>query len=261
MADQETSLPERSLRFRDKVVLIIGGNSGIGLASAIDFAREGARVVITGRNPETLKSAEQQIGYGAVALQSDTGKMADIDTLMATMKERYGRIDVLFVNAGMGAFIPVDEVTEALWDEIMNTNLKGMFFTVQKALPMMERGSSIVLTSSIGWLKGLAMNSVYAASKAGVRSLGRSFAGALVERGIRCNVVSPGPVETPITGRTIGVDPESVPHWQKIMADVSPMKRMGRPEEVSAPVLFLASDEASYINGVDLLVDAGLISI
>jgi NAD(P)-dependent dehydrogenase (short-subunit alcohol dehydrogenase family) len=248
------------MRFRDKVVVVIGGNSGIGLASAVDFAREGGHVVITGRNPDTLTSATHQIGHDVLAIRSDSSDLRAIDELMATIKQRHGRIDVLFVNAGMGAFVEVEEVTEALWDEVMDVNLKGVFFTVQKALPLMQKGGAIVLTSSIGWLKGLSMNSVYAASKAGVRSLGRSFAAALVERGIRVNVVSPGPIQTPITGRTVGVAPDSVEHWQKVMADVSPMKRMGRPGEVASAVLFLACDESSYITGTDMLVDAGLAS-
>ncbi|SFV07836.1 SDR family oxidoreductase [Pseudoduganella namucuonensis] len=249
-----------NMRFDGKVVLVIGGNSGIGLASAKAFAREGGRVVITGRNPESLRAAAEEIGHGAFALASDSADLGQIDELMAAVRERHGRIDVLFVNAGIGAFVPAAEITERLWDQVMDVNLKGVFFTVQKALPMMGKGGSILLTSSIGWLKGLPTTSLYAASKAGVRSLGRTLAAELVGLGIRVNVVSPGPIETPITARTIGLAAEAVPAMLEQMGEHSPMKRMGRPEEVAAAVLFLASDDASYVTGTDFLVDAGLAS-
>lgn len=246
--------------FKDKVVVISGGNSGIGLASAKAFAEQGAQVIITGRNPDTLKSARDEIGGDAVAIRMEASDLAQIDALMATVRERYGRIDVLFVNAGAGAFVPVEEVTPELWDQVQDVNLKGVFFTVQKALPLLGNGSSIVLTSSIGWLKGLPTNAVYAASKAGVRALGRTLAAELVGRGIRVNVVSPGPIDTPIIGRTTGVTPEAIPGLLGHMAEHSPMKRLGRPEEVASAVVFLASDGASYITGIDMLVDAGLAS-
>jgi NAD(P)-dependent dehydrogenase (short-subunit alcohol dehydrogenase family) len=247
-------------RFHEKITVVVGGNSGIGLASARAFALEGARVVITGRDPATLERAAGAIGGGTLAVRCDLADLGQIDALMASIRETLGRIDVLFVNAGIGAFIPIEAVTEADWDQVHAVNLKGVFFTVQKALPLMSKGGAIVLNASIGWRKGIPTGSVYAASKAGVRALGRSFAAELVDRGIRVNVVSPGPVETPIIGRTAGLAPEMIPQLREQMLANTPMKRMGEPEEVARAALFLASDEASFITGVDLLVDGGAAS-
>jgi NAD(P)-dependent dehydrogenase (short-subunit alcohol dehydrogenase family) len=247
-------------RFLGKVAVVVGGNSGIGLASARAFASEGARVVITGRDADTLRAAAADIGHDAVSYRSDVADLAQIDTLFRQLARAPGRIDVLFVNAGVGAFLPIEAVTEADWDRVHAINLKGAFFTVQKALPLMSKGSSIVLTGSIGALKGLPTGSVYAASKAGLRALGRSLAAELVGRGIRVNVVSPGPVETPIIHRTGGLPPEAVPAMREQMIANTPMKRMGAPEEVAAAVLFLASDAAGFVTGVDFLVDGGVAS-
>jgi NAD(P)-dependent dehydrogenase (short-subunit alcohol dehydrogenase family) len=247
-------------RFDGKAVVIIGGNSGIGLAAAKAFAREGARVVITGRQQETLRSASTEIGHSAVAHRSDISEIGQIEALFARLGPELGRIDVLFVNAGVGAFKPIEAVTERDWDQIHDVNLKGVFFCVQKALPFMARGASIVLTGSIGGLKGIPTGSVYSASKAGLRALGRSFAAELVARGIRVNVVSPGPTETPIIHRTEGLPPEAIPALREQMIANTPMKRMGTPEEVAATVLFLASDEAAFVTGVDFLVDGGAAS-
>ena len=247
-------------RFLGKVAVVIGGNSGIGLASAKAFASEGARVVITGRDADTLRTAAAEIGHDAVSYRSDVGDLSQVDTLFAQLRESPGRIDILFVNAGVGAFLPIEAVTEADWDRIHDINLKGVFFTVQKALPLMSKGASIVLTGSIGALKGLPTGSVYAASKAGLRALGRSLAAEFVGRGIRVNVVSPGPIETPIIHRTGGLPPEAVPAMREQMIANTPMKRMGAPEEVAAAVLFLASDAAGFVTGTDFLVDGGVAS-
>ncbi len=247
-------------RFTGKVVVIIGGNSGIGLASAKAFAAEGAQVVLTGRNARTLRNAAEEIGPAALAMQSDIADLQQIGSLMNEVQRRHGRIDVLFVNAGIGGFIPIDKVTERDWEEIIGVNLKGVFFTVQKALPMMQTGSSIVITSSIGGRMGIPTNSVYAASKAGVRALGRNFAAELVGRGIRVNVVSPGCIETPIINRTPGLPPEAIPALREEMIENTPMHRLGDPEEVARAALFLASDEASFITGIDMLVDGGAAS-
>jgi len=247
-------------RFTNKVVLVIGGNSGIGLASAQAFAREGARVVVTGRDTLTLARAAAAIAGAPLTVTCDVADLRQIDLLMTQIREQLGRIDILFVNAGVGAFIPIEAVTEQDWDRLMAVNLKGVFFTVQKALPLLQQGSAIVLNSSIGWKKGIPTGSVYAASKAGVRALGRNFAAELVGRGIRVNVVSPGPIETPIIGRTAGLSAEMIPELRKQMIANTPMKRMGEPEEVARATLFLASDEASFITGVDLLVDGGAAS-
>jgi len=247
-------------RFLGKVAVVIGGNSGIGLASAKAFASEGARVVITGRDADTLRVAAGEIGHDAVSYRSDIADLSQIETLFARLRADPGRIDVLFVNAGVGAFLPMEAVTEADWDRIHDINLKGVFFTVQKALPLLSKGASIVLTGSIGALKGLPTGSVYAASKAGLRALGRSLAAEFVGRGIRVNVVSPGPVETPIIHRTGGLPPEAVPAMREQMIANTPMKRMGAPEEVAAAVLFLASDAAGFVTGIDFLVDGGVAS-
>jgi NAD(P)-dependent dehydrogenase (short-subunit alcohol dehydrogenase family) len=249
-----------TLRFKDRNVVIIGGNSGIGLAAAHAFAQQGARVVITGRSQETLHSAAQEIGHGAVAIRSDIGDLKQIGALFAQLSTQLGHIDVLFVNAGIGAFQPIEKVTEQDWDNIHGINLKGVFFTVQQALPLLRQGSSIVLTGSIGALKGIPTGSVYAASKAGLRALGRCFAAELVGKGIRVNVVSPGPTETPIIGRTAGLPPAAIPAIREQMIRNTPMHRMGTPEEVAAAVLFLSSDESAFVTGIDFLVDGGAAS-
>ena len=248
------------MRFSHKTVLIIGGNSGIGLACAKGFVAEGARVTVTGRDRHSLADAQAALGEGARAIASDVADLGAIDALMAQMKIAEGRIDVLFVNAGIGAFLPVREVSEQDWDRVHAVNLKGAFFSIQRALPLMRRGGAIVLTGSIGAICGLAGNSTYAAAKAGLRALGRNLAAELVSEGIRVNVVSPGPVETPIIRRNLGLPPEAEHDLRRAMIDAAPMKRMGRPEEVVGAVLFLASDEASFVTGIDLLVDGGLAS-
>lgn len=247
------------MRFQDKVVVVMGGNSGIGLASALGFAKEGARVAITGRNPDTLASAARQIGEGTLAVSADMADLAAMDRFIAQVKAQYGRIDVLFVNAGIGRFTPLEQVTEALWDEMQDINLKGPFFAVQKAAPLMGKGGAIVLTSSIGHVKGLPGNSVYAASKAGLRALVRNLGVELVGRGIRVNCFSPGPIDTPLLGRS-GVPPQEVDALRKFITEQVPMKRFGSAEEAAAAVLFLASDDASFITGIDLFVDGGMVS-
>ncbi|HEY1900597.1 MAG TPA: SDR family oxidoreductase [Steroidobacteraceae bacterium] len=249
-----------SERFSGKHVLVIGGNSGIGLSAARAFAQEGARVVITGRAPQTLQSAAQSIGHGAVAIRSDIADIAQIRALFAQIGADLGHIDVLFVNAGVGAFQAIDKVTEEDWDTLHDINLKGVFFTVQQALPLLRNGSSIVLTGSIGALKGIPTGSVYAASKAGLRALGRCFAAELVSKGIRVNVVSPGPTDTPIIGRTAGLPPQAIPMIREQMIRNTPMHRMGTPEEVAAAVLFLASSDSAFVTGIDFLVDGGAAS-
>jgi NAD(P)-dependent dehydrogenase (short-subunit alcohol dehydrogenase family) len=246
-------------RFQGKVVLIVGGNSGIGLASAIAFAREGARVIVTGREPATLHSAQEQIGAGALALQSDVKDLKAGTALIERVRADYGRIDVLFMNAGIGKFVPFEQVTEETWDNMVGINLRGPYFLIQKALPLMGAGSSIVLTSSIGHCKGLPGNSVYAAAKAGLRSLARNLGAELVSRGIRVNCVSPGPIDTPIFTRS-GIPEEQLAGMRETMRGQVPMKRFGTSEECARAVLFLASSEASFITGVDLLVDGGVVS-
>jgi NAD(P)-dependent dehydrogenase (short-subunit alcohol dehydrogenase family) len=246
------------LRFQDKVVVILGGNSGIGLASARAFAAEGARLVITGRNPETLEAAARGIGDDVLAVQSDISDLQQTKTLMERIRQERGRIDVLFVNAGIGAFSALEDVSEDYWDRMVGTNLKGPFFAVQQAVPLMGKGGAIVLTSSLGHAKGIPGNSVYAAAKAGLRSLARNLGAELVPRGIRVNCFSPGPIETPLFHRS-GLAPEALPGIRQSIIDMVPMKRFGTPEEAADAVLFLAGDSASYITGIDLFVDGGCI--
>jgi NAD(P)-dependent dehydrogenase (short-subunit alcohol dehydrogenase family) len=245
-------------RFSGKVVVVTGGNSGIGRAASKAFAEEGATVVIAGRDPKTLASAAAEIGPRADPVECDVSDLKQIDRLMDHVRARHGRIDSLFVNHGVGHFQPVEEVREENWDRIMNINLKGVFFTVQKALPLMRKGGTIVLNASLGWKRTYPGNSVYSASKAGVRALGRNFARELVERGIRVNVLSPGPIDTPITGRNPAVTPEKVGEIKSQMAAWSPMKRLGTSDEAAKAVLFLASEDSSYTTGIDLLVDGGI---
>ena len=247
------------MRFKDKVVLVIGGNSGIGLAAANGFAEEGARLVITGRDPATLATAAGELG--AIAVRCDVADVSTIDACMAEVRERFGRIDVLFVNAGIGAFTPVREVTVELWDEINAVNARGCFFAVQKALPLMRRGGSVVITGSIGALMPIPGNAIYAASKAALRAVARILGVELLADGIRVNMVSPGPTETPLINRNIGMSEAEVKALRETMIGNIPMHRMGEPEEIARAVLFLASDEASFINGVDLFVDGGCVEL
>ncbi|MCX5658634.1 MAG: SDR family oxidoreductase [Planctomycetota bacterium] len=243
--------------FTNKVVVITGGNSGIGLATAKEFAKRGAKVVISGRNEKSLASAAAEIGAGTLAVKADTAKLADVDALIAKVKEKHGTIDVLFINAGVAKFAPVDQTTEALFDENMDINFKGAFFTTQKALPLLKDGGAIVFTTSVVSHKGFAGTSVYSASKAALRSLVRTLANELTARKIRVNAVAPGPIVTPIFAR-MGMDAGAQQKMEEGLASQVPLKRMGESEEVVGAVLFLASEEASYITGVELNVDGGL---
>jgi NAD(P)-dependent dehydrogenase (short-subunit alcohol dehydrogenase family) len=247
------------MRFKDKVVLVIGGNSGIGRASAEAFAAEGAHVFLTGRDQKTIDETVAAIP-GARGFRADISDIESGAEALAAIKATHGRLDVLFVNAGIGVFVPVPEVTPAQWDEIHGVNLRGCFFAVQKALPLMGKGGAIVLTGSVGSVSAVPGNIIYAASKAGLRAVARTLAVELVGQGIRVNMVSPGPTETPIINRS-GLPAEAIPGLRTIMTEAVPMKRMGVPEEIARPVLFLASDEASFITGVDLFVDGGCVEL
>ena len=247
-------------RFQGKVALVTGGNSGIGLAVATALVKEGAKVVLSGRNEATVAAAVQALGLAATGVVADTGRIEGIERVVAAAREfGGGRLYVLFGNAGIGAYGPIATITEQKWDEVMNVNLKGVYFTVQKAVPLMKPGGAIVLNASVAAGKGNVGSSVYASTKAAVRSFGRTLANELIERGIRVNVVSPGPIETPIFDRT--PNPEQVAAIKAAMLARNPMKRFGTTDEVTAAVLFLASDAASFITGVDLLVDGGVGSV
>ena len=247
-------------RFAGKAVLIFGGNSGIGLAAARGFAGEGARIALTGRDRATLDAVERDLP-GTLTLASDIGDLAATRDAVSRAATHLGGLDVVFVNAGIGAFAPAEQVTEALWDQVHGINLKGCFFAAQACLPHLREGGAIVFTGSIGSVAGLPGNSIYAAAKAGLRAVARILAAELVGRNIRVNVVSPGPTETPIIRRNIGQVEGEEERLRAHMIAAVPMHRMGAPEEVARAVLFLASGEASFITGIDLFVDGGCIEL
>jgi len=244
-------------KLEGKVAVITGGNSGIGLATAIEFAEQGAQVVISGRDQKTLDQAAKELGPDVLVVRADVAKLADIDKLFAAVRAKFGRVDVLFVNAGIGKFVPFEAVTEELYDAILDINLKGAYFTIQKALPLLADGASIVLNASINAHIGMANTSVYAASKAALISLARTLSAELVGRNIRVNVISPGPVTTPILGRT-GLAPEALEQTLQSIASQVPMKRFGRPEEIAKAALFLASSDSSFLLGSEIIADGGM---
>ncbi len=240
-----------------KVAVITGGNSGIGQATAKEFAREGAKIVITGRDKKTLAKAEREIGGEILAIQTDVTELNEIDKLYDAVKKRFGRIDVLFVNAGIGLFKPLETVTEADFDLQMNVNLKGAYFTIQKALPLLSDNASIVLNTSVNAHIGMPNSSIYAASKAAVISFARTISAELVGRGIRVNALSPGPVQTPIFER-LGLPPEQLEGIVENIKSQVPMGRFGQPEEIAKAALFLASSDSSFILGTEIIADGGM---
>ena len=244
-------------RLQGKVAVVTGGNSGIGLAAAQRLQEEGARVAIAGRSKKTLDQAVKTIGNGVLALQADVAKLSDIDRLYAEVSQKLGKIDVLFVNAGVAKFAPIEQTPEGLFDEQFDINIKGAYFTIQKAIPFLNDGASIILNTSVADSKGAAGTSAYSATKAALRSLARTTAAELAPRGIRVNTVAPGPIETPIFGRT-GLPKEAVEEFARNVLAQVPLKRFGQPEEVAGAVAFLASSDASYITGVELNVDGGM---
>lgn len=243
-----------------KIAVITGGNSGIGLATAKLFANEGATVVITGRRQTELDAAVAEIGGNAIGVQGDVSKLADLDKLYAEVKNKFGHIDVLFANAGIAEMAPIGSVTEEHFDKHFNINVKGLLFTIQKALPIIVDGGSIILNSSVVNTKGMEAFGVYAATKAAVRSFARTWTTDLKERKIRVNVVSPGPIETPIFSK-MGLSEEQVQGFGATVSGQVPLGRFGRPEEIAQAVLFLASSDSSYIAGVDLYVDGGMVAV
>jgi NAD(P)-dependent dehydrogenase (short-subunit alcohol dehydrogenase family) len=244
-------------RFEGKVAVVTGGNSGIGLATAKRLQEEGARVAIAGRSRKTLDEAVKTIGDGVVAVQADVAKLSEVDKLYSEVSKKLGKIDVLFVNAGVAKFAPLAETSESLYDEQFDINIKGAYFTIQKALPFLNDGASIILNTSVADSTGNPGASAYSATKAALRSLARTVAAELVGRGIRVNTVAPGPIVTPILGRT-GLPKEAIDDFVNGIVDKVPMKRFGQPEEVAGVVAFLASQDASYITGVEINVDGGL---
>jgi NAD(P)-dependent dehydrogenase (short-subunit alcohol dehydrogenase family) len=232
-----------------KSAFISGGNSGIGLSTAKAFAAEGARIAISGRDPKTLEAARNQIGPGTLALSCDVSDLSALDRTYAEITKQFGRLDVLFANAGIFKLMPLETVTEEHFDEQFSTNVKGLYFTVQKALPLLRPGSSIILNSSIAYMSGTPACSVYAGTKGAVRAFARGFASELAPRNIRVNVITPGPIETPIWNDT-GMDQE------RIKRSI-PLGRFGTPEEIAGALVFLASDRSAFMTGSEIVVDGG----
>ena len=240
-----------------KIALITGGSTGIGLATAKLFQREGARIVLTGRNAAAIAAAQEELGSDALAIASDTGNFIEIAKLMDIIREKFGRIDILFANAGIAKFQPFGEITEAFFDEHFDINVKGLFFTVQSALPLIPSGGSVLLTASVVSKKGFSGSSVYAATKAAVRSFGRTLATELGPRGIRVNTLSPGPVVTPLFAK-MGLPEAAIAEMHMHMSAGVALKRMGTAEEIAQAALFLSSDDAALIVGAELFADGGL---
>jgi NAD(P)-dependent dehydrogenase (short-subunit alcohol dehydrogenase family) len=250
-------------KLEGKVAVITGGNSGIGLATAQRFVSDGAYVFITGRRQSELDAAVKQIGKNnVIGVQGDVSNLSDLDRLYATVKEQKGRIDILFANAGVAEFIPLGEISEAHFDKTFGINVKGVLFSVQKALPLFQdsRGGSIILNASIAASKGFETSTVYSATKAALRSFARTWTDELKHRKIRVNAISPGYIDTPIFNSTVQSEEQIEQIKTSLVASV-PMGRMGSSDEVAKVALFLASDDSSYVTGIELFVDGGMAQI
>src|SRR5688572_26302633 len=243
-----------------KIAVITGGNSGIGLATAKRFVDEGAFVFVTGRRQEELDAAVKEIGRNVVGVRGDVANLADLDRLYTAVKERNGRVDVVFANAGGGEFLPLGQITEAHYDKWFDVNVKGLLFTVQKALPLMSAGGSIVLNASIVSVKGTPAFSVYSATKAAVRSFARTWTMDLKDRRIRVNALSPGPIETPGVDSLAKTDAQRQQLRAELAASV-PLGRIGDADEIAKAAVFLASDDSSYVTGIELFVDGGMAQV
>src|ERR1700756_3059244 len=244
-------------KLEGKIAVITGGTTGIGLATAKRFATEGAQVFVTGRRSPELDAAVAAIGPRATGIQADSAKLRDLNRLYERVKAEAGRIDVLFVNAGGGSMLPLGSITEEQYDDTFDRNVKGVLFTVQNALPLLVDGASVILTGSNVSIKGTPAFSVYSASKAAVRNFARSWTLDLKPRGIRVNVISPGPIKTPGLVELAGPDSVKRQAMLDYMATTVPLGRVGEPDEVAKAAVFLASDDASYIAGIELFVDVG----
>jgi NAD(P)-dependent dehydrogenase (short-subunit alcohol dehydrogenase family) len=243
-------------KLEGKVAVITGGSSGIGLATARRFVSEGAYVYITGRRPRELDAAVRQIEKNVTAVQGDVSQLADLDRLYATVKQQHGRIDIVFANAGVGEIASLGEISEAHFDNTFNVNVKGLLFTVQKALPLLQDGGSIILTASIDSIKAAPAFSVYCATKAAIRSFARSWTLDLQARQIRVNAVSPGSTNTPGLNN-LGLTEEQRKQFLTSRAATIPLGRLGDPDDIAKAVVFLASDDSSFITGIELFVDGG----
>jgi NAD(P)-dependent dehydrogenase (short-subunit alcohol dehydrogenase family) len=247
-------------RFQGKIAVVTGGNSGIGLGVAKAYAQEGANVAITGRNEKSLEAAAEEIGNATLAIQSDAGNVAEIEGAMEKIGDHFGRIDALFVNAGVAKLLPFEKITEELFDETVRINMKGVFFTVQKAIPLMPKDSAIVLNGSINGHLGMPGTTVYGASKAAVINMAKTFSAELLEKGIRVNVVSPGPITSSLLARD-GVTQEKLQETKEWIQSQIPAKRFGTPKEIAAAVLYLTSSESAFILGAELIIDGGMATL
>ncbi len=247
-------------KLEGKIALITGGNSGIGLATAKQFVNEGAYVFITGRREAELATAVKEIGRNVTGVQGDVSNAGDLDRLFAQIKREKGRLDIVFANAGVAKYAPFGEVTEEFYDSIFNVNVKGLLFTVQQALPLLPDGASIILNASIVASKGLPANSVYSATKAAVRSFARTWTTDLKNRRIRVNAVSPGATDTPGLSNLLA-SAEVGEERMKMIFNTVPLGRLGTPDEIAKAVVFLASDDSSYITGTELFVDGGVAQV
>lgn len=244
-------------RFTGKKVLVTGGNSGMGFEAAKEFIREGAEVFITGRNQETLAAAQKELGPNSKSAVSDSGSLKDIAALAVRIEKEFGHLDAAFINAGVAQFVPLEELTEKHFDDTFNINVKGPLFLVQQIAPLFKNGGSIVLNGSVVARKGFPASTVYSATKAAVVNLAKTLSTDLMSKNIRVNSLSPGPIETPIFAR-MGGNEEQVKQTHEQMASMVPLKRMGTVSEIAKTVLFLASDDSSFILGSDICVDGGV---
>ena len=247
-------------KLEGKFALVTGGSSGIGLAAAKRFVNEGAYVFVTGRRTEELAAAVKEIGKNVTGVQGDVSKLADLDRLFAQIKREKGKLDIVFANAGVASYARLGTITEELFDSIFNTNVKGLLFTVQKALPLLPDGASIILNASIVGSKGLATNSVYSATKAAARSFARTWTTDLKDRHIRVNAVSPGSIDTPGLNDLLASS-EVGEQRKKMISTLTPLGRLGTPDEIAKAVVFLASDDSSYVTGIELFVDGGFAQV
>ena len=247
-------------KLEGKVALVTGGNSGIGLATAKEFVNEGAFVFITGRRESELAAAVKEIGRHVTGVQGDVSNLGDLDRLFEQIKREKGTLDIVFANAGVARYAPLGEITEDFYDSIFNVNVKGLLFTVQKALPLMPDGASVILNASIVASKGFSANSVYSATKAAVRSFARTWTTDLKARHIRVNAVSPGSIDTPGLNDLLASS-ETGQQRAKMIASAVPLGRFGTPDEIAKAVVFLASDDSSYVAGTELFVDGGFAQV
>jgi NAD(P)-dependent dehydrogenase (short-subunit alcohol dehydrogenase family) len=247
-------------RLEGKIALVTGGNGGIGLATAKRFVNEGAYVFITGRRATELAAALGEIGKNVTGVQGDVSNLGDLDRLFAQIKREKGRLDIVFANAGIAKYAPFGEITETLYDSIFDINVKGLLFTVQKALPLLPDGASIILNASIVASKGLSSNSVYSATKAAVRSFARTWTTDLKHRRIRVNAISPGSIDTPGFSDLLASS-ETGGQRRQMITSMVPLGRLGTPDEIAKAVVFLASDDSSYVTGAELFVDGGFAQV